>query len=221
MKTRFSDDHVIEIGIDESGRGPLIGRVYAAAVVLFNNDDEKKEDIPFITDSKKMSSIQRAKAEKWIKENVKAYATAYAEPVEIDEINILEATRLAMQRAIDIIENLIGFTRAAGSESNNKKRLIIDGWRWEKKFDSKKYEIQSVVKGDATYLPIAMASILAKEEHDRHIHHMCETYPELDKRYDLCHNMGYGTKKHLEGIQQYGVSEFHRKSFKPCKNNEE
>lgn len=210
LKTYFIDENenvkekVKEMGIDEAGRGPLIGRVYAAAVVI--GDLEK--DMPLITDSKKMTRLQRQKAEKWIKENVEAYAVSFAEPGEIDEINILEATRLAMQRCIDRIND----------EKDNIRCLVIDGWRWEKKFDNTKYDVHSVVKGDSTYLSIAMASILAKEEHDRYIIELCNTYPMLNDRYDLLNNMGYGTKKHLDGIKMYGISEFHRKSFKPCRD---
>lgn len=206
MQTYFIDHN--EMGLDESGRGPLLGRVYAAAVVIGDEKDEKNENIPFITDSKKMSAHQREKAEKWIIEHVKAYAVAYAEPSEIDEINILEATRNCMQQAADEIYE----------KHPHIRRLVIDGWRWEKKFDREKYDIHSVVKGDATYLSIAMASILAKEAHDRYITDLCDQYPELHEKYDLRNNMGYGTKKHLEGLKRYGPSDFHRKSFKPCIN---
>lgn len=201
------NNELMHIGIDESGRGPLIGRVYAAAVVLCDNNLQEK-DLPLITDSKKMSPLQRKKAEEWIKENVSAYAIAYAEPSEIDEINILEATRMAMQRALDVIYE---------KKNNDRPCVLIDGCRWEKKFDQEKYEVHSIVKGDATYLSIAMASILAKEEHDRYITEICQQHPALHQKYDLLNNMGYGTKKHLEGIKKYGISEFHRKTFKPCK----
>lgn len=190
-----------EIGIDEAGRGPLIGRVYAAAVVLGKDIGDLK-DID-IDDSKKMTRLQRQKAYKWIINNVKSYSIGYSEPSEIDNINILQATRLAMKRAVDGIK-----------EEHRSKRLIIDGPRWENKFDG--YEVKSIIKGDSTYFSIACASIIAKEEHDKHIKKLCEHYPILNQRYDLLNNMGYGTKKHLDGIKKHGISEFHRKSFKPC-----
>ena len=90
--------------------------------------------------------------------------------------------------------------------------LIIDGVGWEKKFQS--YNIKSIIKGDANYYSIAAASIIAKEYHDDHIKTLCINYPELVYKYDLLNNMGYGTPKHIEGIKKYGLSEFHRKSFK-------
>jgi ribonuclease HII len=191
-----------EIGIDESGRGPLIGRVYAAAVVIGKEKEKEIEKNVYINDSKKMSSLQRERAEKWIKENVEAYSVCFSEASEIDQINILEATKMAMQRCIDEIHN------------PSIKRLVIDGCRWEKKFDQEKYEVYSIVKGDATYFSIAMASILAKQEHDRYIVQLCKDHPFLNERYDLLKNMGYGTKRHIEGIKKYGLSEFHRRSFK-------
>ena len=202
-----------EIGIDESGRGPLIGRVYASAVVIGKEiekeiEKEKEKNIEkniYINDSKKMSSLQRERAEKWIKENVEAYSVCFSEASEIDQINILEATKMAMQRCIDEIQSLL---------HPSIKRLVIDGCRWEKKFDQEKYEVHSIVKGDATYLSIAMASILAKQEHDRYIVQLCKDHPFLNERYDLLNNMGYGTKRHIEGIKKYGLSEFHRRSFK-------
>lgn len=203
MLLHFQDEQ--EMGIDEAGRGPLIGRVYAASVFIGNHqvDINNIQNI-YINDSKKMSPLQRERAEKWIKENVEAYSVCFSEASEIDEINILEATKMAMQRCVDEIQNI----------HPHVKRLVIDGCRWEKKFDSEKYEVHSVVKGDATYLSIAMASILAKQEHDRYIVQLCRDHPFLNERYDLLNNMGYGTKRHIEGIKKYGLSEFHRRSFK-------
>ncbi len=192
-----------EVGVDEAGRGPLIGRVYAAAVCV----GDIRENLPLITDSKKMTRKQRQEAYNWIINNVKGYAVSYAEASEIDSINILQATRLAMSRALQNLKDKITI--------NN---VIIDGPRWENKFDEhKEFSIKSVIKGDSKYLSIAAASILAKEEHDKHIRELCEVHPELNERYDLLNNMGYGTKKHLEGIKKYGISEYHRKSFKCCK----
>jgi ribonuclease HII len=191
----------LEIGIDEAGRGPLIGRVYAGAVIWGSLDN------PLINDSKKISAKKRGIALEWIKNNVKAWGVGYAEPDEIDKINILEATKLAMDRAI---ENLIL------NFNINKENitLIIDGNGWEKKF--KNYNIKSIIKGDSKYYSIAAASIIAKEYHDEYIRELCLSNSELDDKYDLLNNMGYGTKKHLLGLEKYGNSIFHRKSFKPC-----
>ncbi len=197
MKPYFMDKN--EMGIDESGRGPMIGPVYAACVVW--GDEKKIPDSVRITDSKKMTESQRNAAYDWIISNVDTYGISFSTEKEIDEINILQATRLAMQRAIEAIP-----------EEKRKKRLVIDGCRWEKKFDG--YESHSVVKGDGTYLSIAAASILAKVEHDRAIKKLCTEQPELVERYDLLNNMGYATKKHIEGLKTYGYSDIHRHSFK-------
>jgi ribonuclease HII len=189
----------LEVGLDEAGRGPLIGRVYAAVVNW--GDTEINANVK---DSKKLSSKKRAEVLKWIQENVDEWSVGWAEPEEIDSINILEATKLAMDRAINQL-------------TLKPTHLLIDGVGWEKKF--KNYKVQSVVKGDSNFYSIAAASIIAKEYHDQYIKDLCNENPELNKKYDLLNNMGYGTKKHLEGLQKYGYSNFHRKSFKIKKIN--
>lgn len=203
MLIKYIDNN--EIGIDEAGRGPLIGRVYAGAVIW----NQEIKEAPLITDSKKLSAKKRKIALEWIKNNVKAWGVGYAEANEIDSINILNATKLAMNRAIENLK--INFNLY-----NDSKILIIDGIGWENKFDD--YQVKSIVKGDATYLSIAAASIIAKEYHDEYIKELCINNPELNEKYDLENNMGYGTKKHLEGLSKYGNSIYHRKSFKPCCN---
>ena len=202
MQKKLFDDY--EIGIDEAGRGPLIGRVYAGAVIWGSNT----KDNELITDSKKLSAKKRAEALKWIKSNVLAWGVGYAEPEEIDQINILEATKLAMDRAIENLKNNFNLKLQLD-------KLIIDGVGWEKKFTN--YQVKSVVKGDSKYLSIAAASIIAKEYHDEYIKQLCSENSDLHIKYDLENNMGYGTKKHLDGLNIYGNSQFHRKSFKPCK----
>ena len=132
-------DTDLEIGIDEAGRGPLIGRVYAGAVIW----GKDTLDNPIINDSKKLSAKKRKIALEWIKQNVKAWGVGYAEPKEIDQINILEATKLAMQRAID---NL----RTNYNLQNENITLIIDGTGWENKFTN--YNVKSFIKGDSKYL---------------------------------------------------------------------
>ena len=193
----------LEIGIDEAGRGPLIGRVYAGAVIWGNNTPHN----PIINDSKKLSVKKRAIALEWIKTNVQAWGVGWADSEEIDQINILEATKLAMDRAI---QNLITTFNLSGNDIT----LIIDGTGWEKKFTN--YNVNSIVKGDSKFLSIAAASIIAKEYHDQYIKDLCSAKPELNEKYGLLSNMGYGTKKHISGIEQYGNSEYHRKTFKPC-----
>ena len=202
MQKKLFDDY--EIGIDEAGRGPLIGRVYAGAVIWGPNT----KDNELIIDSKKLSAKKRCEALKWIKSNVLACGVGYAEPEEIDQINILEATKLAMDRAIENLKNKFNLNQPLD-------KLIIDGIGWEKKFTN--YQVKSVVKGDSKYLSIAAASIIAKEYHDEYIKQLCVENPDLHSKYDLENNMGYGTKKHLDGLNIHGNSQFHRKSFKPCK----
>jgi len=207
MQKKYLNDY--EIGLDEAGRGPLIGRVYAGAVIWGMNT---KDNDNIIIDSKKLSAKKRAKALEWIKSNVLAWGVGWAEPNEIDSINILNATKLAMDRAI------INLKESVCNESyfNSLNDLIIDGIGWENKF--KDYNVKSVVKGDAKYLSIAAASIIAKEYHDEYIKQLCIDNPELDEKYSLTSNMGYGTKKHIDGLNKYGNSQFHRKTFKPCCN---
>jgi ribonuclease HII len=182
-----------EIALDEAGRGPYFGPVYAAAVIWGN-----AASCSLVNDSKKLSAKKRKAAREWILANVAKYAIASASVDEIAEFNILGATRLAMQRAADAV--------------NATAPLVIDGIRWENKFG--KRHVESVVKGDAKYCNIAAASILAKEARDAHILEMCQKDPSLDEKYAISKNKGYGTKRHREGIKEHGLTENHRKSFK-------
>ena len=207
MLTKYQSEY--EIGLDEAGRGPLIGRVYAGAVILGQNFKlPKSEDKINITDSKKLTAKKREASLKWIKDNVAAWGYGYSEPDEIDTINILEATNKAMIRAIENLKNNF----PVYVNSNN---LIIDGCGWDNRFPD--YNVNSFVKGDATYYSIACASIIAKEYHDMHIMEICKNNIGLHEKYDLENNKGYGTKKHLAGLIAYGPSTYHRKSFKPIK----
>jgi ribonuclease HII len=203
LLTKLADDY--EIGIDEAGRGPLLGRVYAGAVIWGPSTPESE----LIIDSKKLSKKSRALALQWIKTNVFAWGVGWAEADEIDSINILNATKLAMDRAID---DLMTRTKLV------KINLIIDGTGWDKRFnDPKLNSVCSIVKGDSKYLSIAAASIIAKEFHDEYIHQLCLTNKELNDKYDLNNNMGYGTKKHIDGIKRFGYCDLHRKTFAPLK----
>lgn len=197
-------NNINEIGLDEAGRGPLLGPVYAGAVIWDDN-----LECEYIKDSKKLTKIRRKKAFDWIMENVKYWGVGSASEKEIDDINILQATKLAMDRAVD---DLLKKTKDSKLIIKN---MIIDGVYWEK--HNFPYPVESIVKGDDKYYSIACASIIAKEFHDKHILEMIEKNPEIDKRYNLSKNMGYGTLAHLDGIKKYGVCQFHRKSFKCCK----
>lgn len=199
MLLKFKNN-INEIGLDEAGRGPLLGRVYAGAVI-WDNDLECE----LINDSKKLSKVKRKKAFEWIMNNIKYWGVGYSTEDEIDKINILEATKLAMDRAIENLEKKI-------KNSFKITNLIIDGCYWEKKKFT--YPVESVIKGDSKYYSIACASIIAKEFHDNHIKDIIEEFPDLDEKYALSSNMGYPTKKHREGIKKFGICDFHRKSFK-------
>jgi ribonuclease HII len=196
----FNQDNtqnIIECGIDEAGRGPLIGNVYAAAVIWPIN---LKPCENLIKDSKKLSSKKRQKALEWINKNIPYYGIGYATNQEIDSFNILEATKLAMERAINNLQL-------------KPTHYIIDGIGWEKKFNNLN-NVKSIIKGDSHYYSIAAASILAKEYHDQYIMDLCELCPELNDKYQLKSNMGYASKKHIEGVIKHGYCEYHRKSFK-------
>ncbi len=199
---KFKND-INEIGLDEAGRGPLIGRVYAGAVIW----DQDKE-FELINDSKKLTPKKRKIALEWIKNNIKYWGVGYADEKEIDKINILNATKLAMDRAIEDLKSKYTINK------NNNFNLIIDGTGWENKF--KNYKVESIVKGDSLYYSIAAASIIAKEYHDAHINELIKLDPTLDEKYGLSSNMGYPTKKHFDGIKKYGCCDYHRKTFKGC-----
>ena len=141
-------------------------------------------------------------------DNVKYWGVGSASEKEIDDINILQATKLAMDRAIDDLH-----TKTKDSNLIIKN-MIIDGVYWEK--HNFPYPVESIVKGDNKYYSIACASIIAKEFHDKHIMEIVNTNPDIDKRYNLAKNMGYGTVAHLDGIKKFGICEYHRKSFKCC-----
>lgn len=186
-----------EIGVDEAGRGPFFGPVFAAAVVWGDAPDNE-----LIKDSKKLSEKKRKLALEWIVNNVKSYGVGHCSAEEIDNYGILNATKIAMDRAVNNLSNI---------KSNNM--ILIDGIGWEQKEFNFTNKVESIVKGDSKYRNIAAASILAKEYHDMKIKDICENNSELNIKYDLLKNKGYGTKKHIEGIKLHGFSEFHRKSF--------
>jgi ribonuclease HII len=197
-----------EIGIDEAGRGPLFGSVVAGCVIwdVSYNEIEGSE---LIVDSKKLSVKKRKLALEWIKKNVRYYGLGVVDNNVIDEINILEATKRAMNLALRDLEKKLEMDK---NVKLNKKILVIDGCNW-KDVDFVGYKVNSLVGGDNKIKSIACASILAKELHDDLIVDLVNKNEEL-KKYDLLKNKGYGTKKHIEAIKMYGYSIYHRKSFK-------
>ncbi len=199
MKINECPDFSLEIasgfnlvaGVDEAGRGPLCGPVVAAAVIFTNRDI----DIPVvIRDSKQMTAKQRAQAYDWIVKNT-AWAVAECSPSEIDELNILWAAMLAMERAVD---NL----------GIKPQYCLIDGNRLPKNLVG-----CPVVKGDAKSLSIAAASIVAKETRDMIMRDLAQQFPQ----YGWDKNAGYPTKSHLQAVEKYGINQHYRKSFGPIK----
>ena len=182
-------------GVDEVGRGPLAGPVVAAACIF-----DRDVDIVGIDDSKKLSEKKREQFFEEIKDKALAYGIGEASCEVIDEINILEATKLAMKRAIDEADKML--------ESKGRDRIQIVVFDAVKINDLKK-EQMSVIKGDQTYFSIAAASILAKVTRDNLMKEYDKVYPE----YGFASNKGYGTKAHYEGIKKAGITEIHRKSF--------
>lgn len=190
-------DNFQEVGLDEAGRGCWWGPVVAGAVIWKDGLTHS-----FLTDSKKLSEKKRNELYPWIKKNT-IYGIGLASAKEIDDIGILEATKLAMNRAIEEIEN----------KNINIDSLIIDGINWkEKDFN---YKITSIVKGDSKYYSIAAASILAKVFRDNYC--LEKSQNEEFKNYQIDKHKGYGTKLHRELLDQYGPSIEHRFSFKPIK----
>ena len=214
MKERYCDDEYVEVGIDEAGRGPMFGRVYAAAVVLPNKDDFKHCDMK---DSKKFHSDKKIQTiAKYIKENATAWGVGYSTEEEIDTFNIRVATHTAMHRAIDDVVNKLSITR-------DNTHLLVDGNDFTPyMFYSDDCLLQSrnttIEKGDNKITSIAAASILAKVSRDAYVTDLCAKDPELDDKYGLIKNKGYGTKQHLSGIEQYGISKHHRTTFGICRN---
>ena len=222
----YSDDtSIVEIGVDEVGRGPLFGRVYAAAAILPKDEDKDEHehenhsfDHRLMKDSKKFTSAKKLKeAYDHIVAHCIDYAVCYESETTIDEINILQATQKAMHKCID---ELI----SRNSLDPESTLLLIDGnyfhphTLWDKESQSFTCFSHECVKGgDALYSSIAAASILAKVRRDAYINEICDEHPELDDRYSLRSNKGYGAKKHRDGIQEHGISPWHRKSFGICK----
>ena len=206
MLKPYYQEGLIEGGIDEAGRGTLIGRVYAAVVIWDPNVIEPKGFE--LKDSKKISAKKRKKIRDYILENAVDYGVGFCEPSEIDQINILEATMKAMHRAVNKLKKIPDLLLVDG---NRFKTCVYITENGETDF----YNYKCITKGDSIYKSIAAASILAKVYHDEHIVELLESNPDLEK-YGINTNMGYATKKHRDALKIYGPTDFHRKSFKPC-----
>ena len=183
-------------GVDEVGRGPLVGNVVAACVVL-----PLHYELEGLTDSKKLSEKKRDKFYEILMQDALAVGIGRVSPEKIDEVNIYEATKIAMKMAID--------------EANHKLKLepvLIDAMPLALEIPT-----TSIIKGDSKSLSIAAASVIAKVTRDREMYALDKIYP----MYDFAHNKGYGTKKHLLALEEYGICKYHRLSYAPvfkCRN---
>lgn len=188
MLKNYYNEGKIEAGCDEAGRGCLAGSVYAAAVIFpadYQNDE--------LNDSKQLTDKKRHQLREIIERDALAWAVGVVTPEEIDKINILNASFLAMHRALDQL-------------TVRPEAIIVDGNRFKQ---YGKIPHTCIVKGDAKYLSIAAASILAKTYRDDYMDGLAEEFPQ----YDWKSNKGYPTKKHREAIRQYGVTSYHRMSY--------
>jgi ribonuclease HII len=206
--------YLFEIGVDECARGPMFGRLYVSAVVLNSEFDHTK-----MCDSKKIHSISKMRLlSDYIKEHSTVWYIEYIEAVMIDEINIRQAVLLAMRRVIKKVLELLCEKYPEYISKIEKGIIMIDGNDFsEFSWNNMVIPHETFEKGDGRFSNIAAASILAKCAHDEYILDLCIKYPELNDKYDLTNNMGYGTKKHMEGIKKYGISQWHRRTFGCCK----
>jgi ribonuclease HII len=203
LQVRHTEDSLIEVGIDEAGRGPLWGPLYAAAVVWVPEDEMSDEQLrlaPLIKDSKKVSAKRRIALAEHIKNEALAWSVGSVDAKEIDEIGMTRANQLAFERALEGL-------------SIEPERIIIDGCL--SIYQTPWSMIPQIVEpeADGKYLPVAAASILAKVEHDEWITQFCERNSNISERYDLLSSKGYGTAKHRAGILEFGPHEFHRRLF--------
>ena len=203
-KLRYKDDDHVEVGLDEAGRGCLFGRLYVGAVV-FSNDVEDFFDngaaLKEIRDSKLLTKRKRDILYDYVQECALDKAVAFAEIGEIDTVNILQADLNCMHRALDSLQVPVC-------------RVLVDGDHWRPYKDT---EGHAIVDGDAQYLSIAAAGILAKVSRDRWVAEIVAENPDWDTKYGLLSNMGYGTATHMTGLSQYGVTEQHRRSYNPVR----
>ena len=206
-----------EIGVDEAGRGPMLGRVYASAAVLPKSMEQFNHAL--MKDSKKFHSEKKIKeVAAYIKENAIAWSVQYSDERVIDKINIRNATHKAMHAAIhEVMEQL----RNKHPSINTNTLLLVDGNDFTPLMDNTSGEKVSHVcieGGDNTYSSIAAASILSKVSRDDYIAELCAANPILNEHYGILKNKGYGTKIHMDGIKQHGITPFHRKSFGICRS---
>lgn len=198
---RHTEDSLIEVGLDEAGRGPLWGPLYAGAVIWTHEMSEEQSKIAsMIKDSKKLSAKKRTELAEFIKARALEWGVGSVSAAEIDELGMTKSNQLAFERAL-------------ASLNITPERIIIDGCL---SIYSQPWSFTPQVvepEADGKYLAVAAASIIAKVEHDRWVVEYCERNENVAERYDLLKCKGYGTKKHREGILEFGPHELHRRLF--------
>ena len=198
---------VVEAGCDEAGRGPLAGSVFAAAVVLPPDYSNAT-----LNDSKQLSEHQRYALREVIEREAIAWAVAEVTAEEIDRINILQASILGMHRALNGLNGSGEQVVARGGQLITPEHILVDGNKWKPYVPEgglMEIPARTVVKGDATYMSIAAASVLAKTYRDDYMLRLHEEYP----MYHWDENKGYPTAAHYAAVEQYGITPYHRKSF--------
>ena len=214
----FDAANGLEIGLDESGRGPLFGRLYVAAVAL---PADGSFDHARVRDSKTIKSRRKMReAAEYVMGAALAFRVHYVEAGVVDALNVLQADVGAMHACARL---LLADPALAGVAPADVL-LLVDGdyFRPCALFDAARGEMavlrdQTVVGGDGKFSGIAAASILAKDARDAYIEALCASHPELAARYAIDSNKGYGSARHMAGIREHGISQFHRRSFGPCK----
>ena len=209
MLKQYLDETKVELGIDEAGRGCLFGPVCVAAVIWPKLDPlNNGNPPPEIKDSKKVSEKKRLILKDYIEQNAIAWSVQFLSHEEIDKTNILKATMMGMHRCIDDIRKQMKIDT-----------ILVDGNHFQAYTDENLdcMDHVCVVNGDNTYKSIAAASILAKTHRDNYILELSKDNPELEK-YGIPKNKGYGTKVHMDALKEYGSTNGHRMSFKPCQD---
>ena len=222
LQKYYANDELFEIGIDEAGRGPLFGRLYTAAVILPKDDESINHDL--FKDSKKFTKSKAknprktsSKIEdvaKYIKNNAVSWSVSYIDEKTIDKINIRQSVLRSMHNSIKSTLEKVDIPNA---------RLLVDGNDFKPYIHMWGGEIEecphiTIEGGDNKYTPIAAASILAKVARDQYIEELVKKHPELEERYGIAGNKGYGAKKHMDGIKEYGITKWHRKTYGICRN---
>lgn len=233
LQRHFKNDNNIEVGVDEAGRGPMLGRIYTGAVILPKDDTFNHG---MMKDSKKFTSEKKIQeAAEYIKQHALAWTVTWEDEDAIDKLNIRQCVLKSMHNSIgqsmkkylDTSTNLGTPDDSDNSDDTGDQTtfmLLVDG------NDFKPYMIYDIsanymkmiphvcIKGgDNKYSAIAAASILAKVERDKYIEELCDEHPMLEEKYNIRKNKGYGTKLHMDGIKEHGISKWHRKTYGICK----